>query len=149
MSQRQTRIAGFKTVELYAVLKCLDDTLVASRMKEKHDQLLFSVLPPNMDSTEPPILPSVVNCLPMMPSLSNGPPIFWAVPPIAPVSAEASEDHERAAGTCKNTTCELLANGTLFVEEFRLGFAVTSIGRGCGSTGSALIAAGGHGCLPR
>ncbi len=105
MSHRQTQIAGVKTVELYAVLECLYHILVASRTYQyentSYDQLLFSFFPPNMDSTDPPMLPSVVNCLPMIPSLSNGPPIFWAVPPIAPVSKEASEYQERVAGTWK------------------------------------------------
>lgn len=44
-------------------------------------------LPPKADWTVPPMLPSVVNCLLMAPSLSSGPPIFCAVPPMAPCSA--------------------------------------------------------------
>ena len=34
--------------------------------------------------TIPPIFPSELKCWPMDPSLSRGPPIFCAVPPIAP-----------------------------------------------------------------
>jgi hypothetical protein len=34
--------------------------------------------------------PSVVNCLPIMPSLSSGPPIFCAVPPMAPSATQLS-----------------------------------------------------------
>ena len=34
--------------------------------------------------TIPPIEPSALKCCPIAPCLSNGPPIFWAVPPSAP-----------------------------------------------------------------
>jgi hypothetical protein len=47
--------------------------------------VLFS-LPPKAFWTAPPMLPSVVNCFPIEPCASRGPPIFCAVPPIAPLA---------------------------------------------------------------
>ena len=45
--------------------------------------LLFSAI---FCCTAPPIPPSALNCFPTAPSLSNGPPTFCAVPPIAPLA---------------------------------------------------------------
>lgn len=55
-----------------------------------HTQLLMYLLrhfsPPIAFCTVPPIAPSLVNCFPITPSLSSGPPIDCAVPPRAPCS---------------------------------------------------------------
>lgn len=45
-----------------------------------------SFFPPRSDCTVPPTAPSAVNCFPITPSLSSGPPIFCAAPPTAPCS---------------------------------------------------------------
>jgi len=39
-------------------------------------QLLVFFVPPKFSCTVPPMLPSVVNCLPIAPSFEKGPPTF-------------------------------------------------------------------------
>lgn len=48
--------------------------------------IFFSFVPPIIFCTDPPIPPSEVNCFPIIPSLSSGPPTLSAAPPSAPCS---------------------------------------------------------------
>lgn len=74
------------------------------------------------------MLPSVVNCLPIAPSLARGPPIFCAVPPIAPCSTHESRQLMSRTITKFLPTCELLADGSLLVHG--LGDRASQIGGG-------------------
>lgn len=90
--------------------------------------------------------PSVVNCLPMAPSLSSGPPMLCAAPPRAPWSVLRVRMYPLQKKRGGIPTGELLPDRTLLVEH--LGLRLAEPGRGtCFDVGGhAAIAGGGFGC---
>jgi len=133
--------------------------LDASRRSQQWLQLLLGLEPPSACWTVPPMAPSAVNCFPMAPSLSRGPPIFWAVPPTIPSSGipvSLAGILKSRAMTRTQHTSKLLSDCPLLVKDLRS--VSTEIGvcprlRGRGH--SALAPGGGviggrgrrHGCI--
>lgn len=81
-------------------------------------------VPPILSSTFPPMLPSVVKCFPILPSLLKGPPTLCAVPPMAPSSVayvSLPSIISRNGRGCSGLrgrglpTSELLADGALLI----------------------------------
>lgn len=104
-------------------------------------KVLFSPLP-KFSWTVLPILPSVVNCLPIAPWASKGPPIFCPIWPMAPSAVGFISSC--AIVVCRGTkrTVELLADCALCVEDGCAG-AGCLFASGLASGDRVLVDAGG------